>query len=107
MGSFFAIIYGIFYNAIDYFFNLISMKVLWLVAMVLAAVGAINWGLVGLFDFDLVAYLFVGYATVAKVVYVVVGVAGLYLLVSTLLCKCCSCCKGGESKCGDDCCCGK
>lgn len=85
------------------------MKVLWLVAMVLAAIGAINWGLVGLFEFDLVAYLFASYAVVMKTVYVVVGVAGLYLLVSTFFCKCCSCCKGeGEDcKCGEGCDCGK
>lgn len=65
------------------------MKVLYWIALVLTVVGALNWGLVGLFEFDLVAYLFAGMATVAQVVYVVVGVAGLYLFIASLSCKCC------------------
>jgi len=73
------------------------MKIVWWLALVLAVVGAINWGLVGLFQFDLVAYLFASYAMVAKIVYIVVGVAGLYLFVASLFCKCCckdsGCCK--------------
>ncbi|MFH1284741.1 MAG: DUF378 domain-containing protein [Candidatus Peregrinibacteria bacterium] len=54
------------------------------VALILVVIGAINWGLVGLFQFDLVFYLFATMYTVAQVVYVVVGVAGLYLFVSML-----------------------
>ncbi|MGM9923827.1 MAG: DUF378 domain-containing protein [Bacillus sp. (in: firmicutes)] len=47
-------------------------------ALVLTIVGAINWGLVGLFQFDLVATLFGGTdAILARIVYVLVGVAGL------------------------------
>jgi len=54
------------------------------VALVLVIVGGLNWALVGLFNFDLVAYLFVqllNIVVLARVVYVVVGLAALYLLV--------------------------
>ena len=51
-----------------------------LVALVLVIVGAVNWGLVGLAQFDLVATLFGGQSAVAsRVVYTVVGLAGLTL----------------------------
>ena len=52
----------------------------WL-ALVLVVVGAINWGLVGLAQFDLVAALFGGQAApLSRVVYVLVGVSGIALL---------------------------
>jgi uncharacterized membrane protein YuzA (DUF378 family) len=41
-------------------------------------VGAINWALVGAFHFDLVATLFGDMSMVSRVVYVLVGLAGLY-----------------------------
>jgi uncharacterized protein len=51
------------------------------VALVLVVVGAINWGLVGLAQFDLVATLFGGQAApLARIVYGLVGVAGIALL---------------------------
>ncbi len=53
---------------------------LWLVAFVLVIVGALNWGLVGLAQFDLVAALFGGSAAlVSRIVYSLVGFAGLLL----------------------------
>lgn len=58
----------------------------------LVAIGAINWGLVGVFNVDLVARLLGGMTTAARVVYGVIGVAGLLKLVS--LFKCCPCQKG-------------
>lgn len=55
---------------------------LWLVAFVLVVVGALNWGLVGLAQFDLVATLFGGSAAViSRVVYSLVGIAGVLLVV--------------------------
>ena len=48
------------------------------VPMVLLIVGGLNWGSIGLFDFNLVAYLFGEMTTVARVVYVLVGVSALY-----------------------------
>ncbi|AUX20227.1 hypothetical protein SOCEGT47_006920 [Sorangium cellulosum] len=49
-------------------------------AIVLTAIGAINWGLVGLFEFDLVAAVFGSLSVLSRIVYVLVALAGLYLL---------------------------
>jgi uncharacterized membrane protein YuzA (DUF378 family) len=58
------------------------MNALNIVTLVLVIVGALNWGLVGLFQFDLVAALFGGQqAALARVVYALVGVAGLFKIV--------------------------
>jgi uncharacterized membrane protein YuzA (DUF378 family) len=52
----------------------------WL-ALILVIVGALNWGLVGLLNFDLVAFLLGGHdAFLSKVVYSLVGLAGAYML---------------------------
>ena len=40
-------------------------------------IGAINWGLIGLFNFDLVATLFGDMSIAARVIYTIVGIAGL------------------------------
>jgi uncharacterized membrane protein YuzA (DUF378 family) len=52
------------------------------VAVALVVIGGINWGLVGVFDFDLVAFLFGAMTGVARVVYVVVALAALYAIFS-------------------------
>ncbi|PSL44485.1 hypothetical protein B0H94_10896 [Salsuginibacillus halophilus] len=56
-------------------------------ALVLIIIGAVNWGLVGFFGFDLVASIFGGQAAAfSRVIYAIIGLAGLYcisLLVST------------------------
>ena len=49
-------------------------------ALTIAIIGAINWGLIGLFRFDLVAFIFGDMSLLARVVYVLVGICGLYLL---------------------------
>jgi hypothetical protein len=54
------------------------------VAIALVAIGALNWGLVGFFRFDLVAALFGSMSIASRIVYVLVGAAGLYLLASTV-----------------------
>jgi uncharacterized membrane protein YuzA (DUF378 family) len=48
------------------------------IALVLMIVGAINWGLVGAFGFDLVAAIFGEMSMASRIVYVLVGLAGLY-----------------------------
>jgi uncharacterized protein len=48
------------------------------VAMVLLIIGGLNWGLVGLFNFDLVATLFGQMSALSRVVYVLVGLSALY-----------------------------
>ena len=50
-------------------------------ALTLVIIGAINWGLIGLFRFDLIATLFGGMeSAISRVIYVIVGLAGLYCL---------------------------
>jgi len=54
------------------------MSVIYRIALVLVIIGAINWGLIGFFRFDLVAYLFGGQtAVLSRWVYALVGIAGL------------------------------
>jgi len=54
------------------------MKSIDVLAAILVVVGALNWGLVGLFGFDLVATLF-GQATIlSRIVYVLVGLSGAF-----------------------------
>jgi len=50
------------------------------IAMVLLIVGGINWGLVGLFDFDLVAAIFGDMSGLSRLVYVLVGASALWCL---------------------------
>lgn len=49
-------------------------------ALTISIIGAINWGLIGLFRFDLVAFLFGNMSWLSRIVYVLVGICGLYLL---------------------------
>lgn len=51
------------------------------VALLLAIIGAINWGLVGFFRFDLVAWIFGGQtAVLSRVIFAIVGLAGLWCI---------------------------
>jgi len=56
------------------------MKSINLLTLFLVIVGGLNWGLVGLFGFDLVAALFGAGSALARLVYVVVGVSALWQL---------------------------
>jgi len=59
----------------------VLMSVLYRIALVLVIIGAINWGLIGFFRFDLVAYLFGGQtAVLSRWIYALVGIAGLITL---------------------------
>ncbi|MDQ3471820.1 MAG: DUF378 domain-containing protein [Pseudomonadota bacterium] len=57
------------------------MRGLNLITLVLLIVGGLNWGLVGLFDFDLVAALFGEMSTLARIVYALVGLSAIYQIV--------------------------
>jgi len=46
------------------------------IALILVIIGAVNWGLIGLFEFNLVAALF-GVGILAKIIYTLVGISGL------------------------------
>jgi uncharacterized membrane protein YuzA (DUF378 family) len=48
------------------------------IAFILVAVGALNWGLVGLFGFDLVATLFGDMTLISRIIYVLVGISAVY-----------------------------
>ncbi len=51
------------------------------ISLVLVIIGAINWALIGIFQFDLVAYLFGGQsAAVSRIIYTIVGAAGLWCI---------------------------
>lgn len=51
------------------------------IAMILSIIGCLNWGLVGLFRFDLVAWLFGGQGSLlSRIIYTVVGLAGLWTI---------------------------
>lgn len=56
------------------------MRTLDTIALLLVIIGAINWGLIGFFRFDLVAALFGDMSTFTRIVYALVGIAGLYAL---------------------------
>ena len=50
-----------------------------IVALILMIIGALNWGLIGLFQFDLVAAIFGGSASViSRIIYSLVGLAGIW-----------------------------
>ena len=51
------------------------------IALILSIIGSLNWGLVGIFQFDLVSWLFGGQsALISRIVYTLVGLAGLWCI---------------------------
>ena len=54
------------------------MKVIDKIALLLIIIGAINWGLIALFRFDLVAALFGEMSVISRIVYGLVGISGLW-----------------------------
>lgn len=51
------------------------------IALTIVIIGAVNWGLIGFFGFDLVAALFGDMSGFSRVVYALVGLAGLYSII--------------------------
>ena len=50
-------------------------------AQLLSIIGCINWGLVGIFQFDLVSWIFGGQdAVVSRIIYTIIGIAGLWCI---------------------------
>lgn len=58
-----------------------KLKALDWIALILVIVGGLNWGLVGLFNFDLVAAIFGDMSVLSRIVYVLVGLSALYMLI--------------------------
>lgn len=50
------------------------------IAIALVIVGGVNWGLVGLFGFDLVAFLFGMMTALSRIIYILVGLSALYMI---------------------------
>ncbi len=86
-------------------------KFLSILSLILIIIGALNWGLWGFFQFDLVAWVFGGNTTwPSRIVYGLVGLAGVWSLRFLGMCKhfcnCCGCtdCKCSDKKGGGGCC---
>ncbi len=54
------------------------MKIIDKIALILIIIGAINWGLIGFFKFDLVAAIFGQMSVISRIVYALVGISGLW-----------------------------
>lgn len=74
-------------------------KCVGVIALALTVIGALNWGLWGFFQFDLVAWLFGGNTSaLSRVIYGIVGVAGVISIRALMCCKKCACsCHNNES----------
>ncbi len=59
-----------------------NLNVVDYIALVLVIVGGLNWGLVGIFNFDLVATLFGDMSSLSRIVYALVGLSAVYVAVS-------------------------
>ena len=54
------------------------MKIIDTIALVLIIIGAINWGLIGLFNFNLVDTIFGAMSVISRIIYTLVGISGLW-----------------------------
>lgn len=50
------------------------------IALWLTIIGGLNWGLIGLFDFNLVAAVFGGMSLLSRIIYILVGLAAIWLI---------------------------
>ena len=48
--------------------------------LTLVIIGAINWGLIGFFRFDLIAFIFGNMSWISRIIYALVGISGVYLI---------------------------
>ncbi len=55
-------------------------KIIDYTALTLVIIGGINWGLIGFFQFDLVAFLFGNMSLISRIIYGIVGISALYLI---------------------------
>ena len=56
------------------------MKVIDKIALILVIIGAINWGLIGFFNFNLVELIFGNMTIIARIIYALVGISGLWVI---------------------------
>ena len=62
------------------------MKALKIISYILVLIGALNWGLVGFFNFDLVAFLFGGMTLLTRIVYGLVGISAIVSAITAYMC---------------------
>lgn len=60
--------------------EVLTMRGLDYTALTIVIIGAVNWGLIGFFSFDLVAFIFGNMSWISRIVYGLVGICGLYLI---------------------------
>lgn len=60
------------------------MAILNIISLIILFIGGLNWGLVGIFNFDLVQWIFGGYNAGSIIVYILVLLATLWLIISVL-----------------------
>lgn len=56
------------------------MKVIDTIALILIIIGAINWGLIGIFNFNLVDAIFGAMSVISRIIYILVGISGLWAI---------------------------
>ena len=63
-----------------------NRKFLDCIALTIVIIGAVNWGLIGFFSFDLVAFIFGNMSWLSRIIYALVGLCGLYLITFYMYC---------------------
>lgn len=63
------------------------MKILTMVAWILLIIGALNWGLVGATDIDLIAKIFGAGTLISRLIYILIGLSGIYGIYVMATCK--------------------
>ena len=61
------------------------MNIINKIAYLLIIIGALNWGLVGIAEFDLVAFLFGQMSALSRIVYSLVGLSGIWLIIAPFI----------------------
>ena len=68
------------HKSLNFVHNIGSTKKEESTALTIVIIGAVNWLLVGIFRFDLVAFLFGNLSWLSRIIYTIVGICGLYLI---------------------------
>ena len=58
--------------------NKLNLKIIDKIVLILIVIGAINWGLIGLFNLNLVSTIFGNMSLISRIIYILVGVSGLW-----------------------------
>ena len=65
--------------------KMIKLSSIGWVSLILLIIGGLNWGFVGLFEFDLVAAIFGTMTALSRIIYIVVGICAIYMIVETAM----------------------